>query len=425
MSAVREGPEGATTTDEPSRDGSTSVVEHDSIEDAGSAGQVVIDLSAIEENTRALGHLARSAQVMAVVKADAYGHGLVPSARAALAGGATWLGVAQLGEALALRRAGITAPVLAWLYGPGQRLDAVVAAGVDVSVAAPWALAAAVEAAQRTEVTARLHLKIDTGLGRNGSTRDDWPDLVRAALAAAADGAVEIVGVWSHFAFADEPEHPAVRAQEEAFADAVAVGEGLGARWQLRHLANSAATLTAPRVAWDMVRPGLAVYGLSPVPRLGAAGAPETFGLRPAMSLRAPLVLVKDVGAGQGVSYGHAYVTPVPTRLGLVPLGYADGVPRSAGGPDRPAPVRVAGGTTTIAGRVCMDQLVVDLGALPGAAAARAGDEVVLFGDGARGEPTAQEWAEAAGTISYEVVTRVSGRLPRRYVGAAPTVSGS
>ncbi len=385
----------------------------------GHAGEVVVDLSAIADNVGALGRMAGSAQVMAVVKADAYGHGLVPSARAALVGGATWLGVAQLGEALALRAAGIDAPVLAWLYAPGQRLDAVVAAGVDVSVSAPWALAAAVDAARRTGTTARLHLKVDTGLGRNGATRETWPDLVRAALAAAADGAVEVVGVWSHLAFADEPEHPTVRAQEESFARAVAVGEGLGARWQLRHLANSAATLTAPRAAWDMVRPGLAVYGLSPVPQLGDAGTPAAFGLRPAMSLRAPLVLVKDVGAGQGVSYGHVYTTSAPTRLGLVPLGYADGVPRSAGGADRPAPLAVAGGTTTIAGRVCMDQLVVDLGGLPGAASAQAGDEVVLFGDAARGEPTAQEWAEAAGSISYEVVTRVSGRLPRRYVGGS------
>lgn len=379
-------------------------------------GEVVVDLDAIADNVAELRRRAGDAAVMAVVKADAYGHGLLPSARAALAGGAGWLGVAQLDEALALRAGGITAPVLVWLYGPGQDLDGVVAAGVDVSVAAPWALSAAAAAARRTGAVARLHLKVDTGLGRNGVTVEGWPDLVSAALAEQATGAVEVVGVWSHFARADEPDHPAVRAQEEVFAQAVAAGEALGARWQLRHLANSAATLTAPRAAWDMVRPGLAVYGLSPVPQVGG---PESFGLRPSMSLRAPLALVKDVPAGQGVSYAHAYTTSEPTRLGLVPLGYADGVPRAAGGPDDPAPVLVAGGRTTIAGRVCMDQLVLDLGGLPGASQAAAGDEVVLFGDAARGEPTAQEWADAAGTISYEVVTRVSNRLARRFVGTA------
>lgn len=381
-------------------------------------GEVVVDLDAIADNVRELRRRAGDAAVMAVVKADAYGHGLLPCARAALAGGAGWLGVAQLDEALALRAGGITAPVLAWLYGPGQDLDGVVAAGVDVSVAAPWALEAAVTAARRTGAVARLHLKVDTGLGRGGVTVALWSDLVSAALAAQATGAVEVVGVWSHFARADEPDHPTVRAQEEVFAQAVATGEALGARWRWRHLANSAATLTAPRAAWDLVRPGLAVYGLSPVPQVGG---PESFGLRPAMSLRAPLALVKDVPAGQGVSYAHAYTTSAPTRLGLVPLGYADGVPRAAGGPERPAPVLVAGGRTHVAGRVCMDQLVLDLGALPGAAQAAAGDEVVLFGDAARGEPTAQEWAEAAGTISYEVVTRVSNRLARRFVGAAGT----
>ena len=384
------------------------------------AGEVVVDLGAVAANTAELARRAGAAQVMAVVKADAYGHGLVPCARAALAGGATWLGVAQLEEALALRAAGVTAPVLAWLYGPGQPLDAVVAAGVDVSGAALWALDAARGAAARTGVTARVHLKVDTGLGRGGSTAAQWPALVTAALAAQAEGAVEVVAAWSHFALADDPDHPTVRAQERVFAEALATGEALGARWPLRHLANSAATLTNTGAHLDLVRPGIAVYGLSPVPHLGDAAA---FGLRPAMTLTAPLALVKDVGAGQGVSYAHAHTTTAPTRLGLVPLGYADGVPRHAGGDsDRPdlhpgGPVMVAGGTTRVAGRVCMDQFVVDLAGLPGAAVAAAGDPVVLFGDGRDGSPTAEDWARAAGTIGYEVVTRISSRLPRRYVG--------
>ena len=385
--------------------------------DDGWTGEVVVDLDAIADNTRALVARAGSAAVMAVVKADAYGHGLVPSARAALAGGATWLGVAQLAEALALRAAGVTAPVLAWLHAPGQDLAPAVAAGVDLSASSPGAVADAAAAAARTGRTARLHLKIDTGLSRGGATTADWPALVAAALAAQADGSVQVVGAWSHYAFADAPDHPTVRRQTDVFAQALAVAEAAGARFELRHLSNSAATLTNPAARFDLVRPGLAVYGLSPVPELGG---PERFGLRPAMTLRARLALVKDVGAGVGVSYAHAYTTPAPTRLGLVPLGYADGVPRSASGT---GPVQVAGGRTAVAGRVCMDQFVVDLAGLPGAADARAGDEVVLFGDGRDGGPTAEDWARAAGTISYELVARTSARLPRRYVGTAGAVA--
>jgi len=384
--------------------------------DDGWTGEVVVDLDAIADNTRALVARAGSAAVMAVVKADAYGHGLVPSARAALAGGATWLGVAQLAEALALRSAGVTEPVLAWLHAPGQDLAPAVAAGVDLSASSPGAVAAAADAARRTGVPARLHLKIDTGLSRGGATVSDWPALVSAALVAQAEGSAAVVGAWSHYAFADAPEHPTVARQTGVFAEAVAAAEAAGARFELRHLSNSAATLTNPAARFDLVRPGLAVYGLSPVPDLGG---PERFGLRPAMTVRARLAMVKDVGAGVGVSYAHAYTTPAPTRLGLVPLGYADGVPRSASGT---GPVRVAGGLTTVAGRVCMDQFVVDLAGLPGAAGARAGDEVVLFGDGRDGGPTAEDWARAAGTISYEVVARMSARLPRRYVGTAGEV---
>lgn len=374
----------------------------------GRPAEVHVDLDAIAANVTALRGHAGGAEVMAVVKADGYGHGLVPSARAALAGGATWLGVAQVDEALALRAAGVDDRLLAWLYAPGADLAAAVAADVDLSVAAPWALDAAVAAARATGRTARLHLKADTGLGRGGATRADWPDLVDAALAAEAGGAVRVAGVWSHYAWADAPDHPTVHRQSAAFAEAVELAERRGARPEVRHLANSAATLTNPDARWDLVRPGIAVYGLSPVPDVAG---PERFGLRPAMTLSAQLALVKDVDAGQGVSYGHAYTTDAPTRLGLVPLGYADGVPRHASGS---GPVLVAGRRTTVAGRVCMDQFVVDLGP---DAAPRAGDDAVLFGPGDAGEPTAQDWADAAGTISYEIVTRVGAHLPRRYTG--------
>lgn len=379
--------------------------------------RAVVDLAAVRGNVRALVDHAPRAQVMAVVKADAYGHGLVPCARAAVAGGATWLGTAQTSEALALRAAGLDARVLTWLYAPGAPFDALLDADVDVSVAAAWALDDVVAAAARTGRTARVHLKVDTGLGRNGLTPDDLPAVLDAALRAQAEGAVEVVGIWSHLAFADEPTHPTVLAQAEVFADAVRLAERSGAHLEVRHLANSAATLTSPGVHYDLVRPGIAVYGLSPVPQLGGPG---DYGLTPAMTFEAELANVKRVGSGQGVSYAHAYTTPCSTVLGVVPVGYGDGVPRHASGSaERPgAPVLVGGRRVPIAGRVCMDQVVLDLGP---DARERAGDRVELFGTGAGGGPTAEDWARAAGTISYEIVTRLGARVPRVHVDREAT----
>ena len=377
--------------------------------------RAVVDLAAVRGNVRALAAHAPTAQVMAVVKADAYGHGLLPCARAAVAGGATWLGAAQADEALALRAAGIDVRVLTWLYAPGAPLADLLRADVDVSVAAPWALHELVDAARRSGRTARVHLKVDTGLGRNGLMPADLPDVLDAALRAQAEGAVQVTGVWSHLAFADEPDHPTVRRQAEVFADAVRLVEGAGADLEVRHLANSAATLTDPSVHYDLVRPGLAVWGLSPVPALAG---PQAYGLTPAMTLEAELATVKRVPAGHGVSYAHTYTTSRETVLGVVPLGYADGVPRHASGADGGlgGPVLVGGRRTGVAGRVCMDQFVLDLG--PGATDV-AGDRVVLFGTGAHGEPTAEDWARAAGTISYEIVTRVGNRVPRVHVDSA------
>jgi alanine racemase len=365
-----------------------------------------VDLGAIRSNVAALAS-GTSAEVMAVVKADGYGHGLVPSAQAAVEGGATWLGTALLDEALALRAAGLTEPrVLAWLLGPGEAWGDALQADVDVSVNAEWALAEVVAAARETGVTARVHLKVDSGLNRGGAAVTDWPDLVVAARKAEAEGTVRVVGLWSHLAYADAPGHPTIARQADVFRDAVAHAEAAGIDPEVRHLANSAATLTAPDQHFDLVRPGIAVYGLSPVPDVAG---PAQYGLRPAMTLAADLVLVKRVPAGSGVSYGHTYTTDRETTLGLVPLGYADGVPRNA---SNLAPVLAAGRTRTVAGRVCMDQLVLDLGDDPAAA----GDEVVLFGTGEDGGPTAQDWAAATGTISYEIVARVGPRVPREYL---------
>jgi alanine racemase len=367
-----------------------------------------VDLDAISDNVTVLREHVGAAQLMAVVKADGYGHGLVPSARAAVRGGATWLGVAFLEEALALRDAGLDLPVLAWLFSPSEDLAPAVAAGVDLGVYSVPELLRAQAAAEHTGRTARLHLKADTGLSRGGASRELWPELCEAAAKAQAEGTVRVTGLWSHFAFADGgPDHPINGRQAAVFAEALEVATSKGLQPEVRHLANSAATLTAPATHYDLVRPGIAVYGLSPVPQIGSA---RDFGLRPAMTLLSRVALTKRVPAGSGVSYLHRYVTSSETTLALVPMGYGDGIPRAA---TNTAEVQLAGRRRRIAGSVSMDQFVVDVGDDP----VESGDEVVLFGNGAHGEPTAQDWADALGTISYEIVTRVGTRVPRTYVG--------
>jgi alanine racemase len=362
--------------------------------------QVVVDLAAVRANVATL-RAVTTAEVMAVVKADGYGHGMLPCARAALSAGATWLGVATLDEALRLRTDGITAPVLAWLLAPGLDLAAGVRADVDLSAATVATLGELVRAARTAGRSARVHLKVDTGLGRGGAAPADWPAVVETAAKAAASGDLEVVGVWSHLARSDEVGHPSIDAQLTAFHEAIEVAERLGVTPRYRHLANSAAALTRPDTHFDLVRPGVAVYGLSPVPGAG-------FGLRPAMTVRARVMLTKRVAAGQGVSYGHTYVTSRETTVAVIPMGYADGVPRAASGS---APVALGGAIRTIAGRVCMDQFVLDVGDDPIAA----GDVAVLFGADA-GEPRADEWARVCDTINYEIVTRMGGvRIPRIY----------
>jgi alanine racemase len=371
--------------------------------------EVVVDLDAIAANTAVLRERV-GRPLMAVVKADGYGHGLVPAARAVLAGGADALGVAVLEEALALRAAGITAPLLAWLHTPGTDYAAALAADVEVSVSAEWALDEVVAAARATGRTARVHLFADTGLSREGATTAEWPGLVGAAARAQADDDVVVTGLWSHMAYADAPTHPTIAAQVRVFDEAVAIARDAGLTDARRHLANSAATIALPDTWYDLVRPGVALYGLDPL-----GGDPAAYGLRPAMTVRATVALAKRVPAGVGVSYGHTYFPETETTLALVPVGYADGVPRAAG---NRAPVLAGGSQRTIAGRVCMDQFVLDVGDAPVAA----GDEVVLWGPGDRGEPTAQQWADAVDTIHYELVTRVGGRFSRRYVGSAGAI---
>jgi alanine racemase len=366
-----------------------------------------IDLAALRANVAALRAKAPGAAFMAVVKADAYGHGMVPCARAALEAGATWLGVATPEEALALRAAGVGGRVLCWLWTPGGPWRACVEAGVDVTVSAHWALAEVTAAAREAGRPARVQLKIDAGLGRNGAQPAQWPGLTAAARAAEQAGLIQVTGLWAHFSCADEPGHPSITRELQVFRTALEQAADAGLEPEVRHIANSPGTLTLPESHFDLVRPGVAMYGISPVPQVGG---PADFGLRPVMTLAARLASVKAVPGGHGVSYGHHYVTPGPTTLALVPVGYADGVPRHASGA---GPVLVAGKWRTVAGRVAMDQFVVDLGG----DSAEPGDEAVLFGPGDRGEPTAEDWARACGTIAYEIVTRVGSRVPRVYGG--------
>lgn len=378
----------------------------------GIRAEATIDLAALRGNLAALRARTHGPELMAVVKADAYGHGAVSCAREAVAAGARWLGTATPDEALALRAAGITADqarVLCWLWTPGGPWQQALRAEIDISVSGRWAMDELLAAVRETGIPARVHLKADTGLGRNGCQPRDWPELVAAARAAEAEGLLTVVGIWSHLAAADEPGHPSIQLQLDGFAEALAYAERAGLRPEVRHLANSPATLLLPQSHYDLVRPGLAMYGLSPVPEVGG---PADFGLRPVMALTARLALVKHVPGGHGVSYGHHYTTSGETTLGLVPIGYADGIPRHASGT---GPVQVGGKWYTVAGRVAMDQFVIDLAG----DTASAGDEVLLFGNGEHGEPTAEDWGRACGTISYEIVTRIGARVPRRYLGAS------
>ncbi len=363
--------------------------------------EIVIELPAIRHN---VGVLRRhtGVEMMTVVKADGYGHGMLPAARAAREGGAGWLGVATIDEALALRAGGDTGRVLCWLGVPGEDFAAAITADVDVTAYSLAELAEIAAAVRTVGSPARLQLKVDTGLSRGGATTGDWPAVIAEARAGEERGDWTVTGIWSHFACSDEPDHPANDAQEQVFREALALAEDAGLRPEVRHLANSAAAVLRPSARFDLVRCGIASYGLDPAP-----GHTPDLGLIPAMTAVTRLALTKPVDVGDGVSYGHTWHADRPTRVGLVPAGYGDGVPRHAG---NRAEVLVDDVRRPVLGRVCMDQVVVEVGE-----ADAAGDLVVLFGTGRLGEPTAQDWAEWCDTISYEIVTRIGGRFVRRY----------
>jgi alanine racemase len=311
--------------------------------------------------------------------------------------------VATHEEALALRAAGDTGRILCWLAAPGHDYAPSVAAGVDVSAYTVEQLQAVAAAAAHP---AAVQLKVDTGLSRGGAPRSTWEPLFAAAREEEQRGRVRVTGIWSHFACSDEPEHPANEHQEKAFLEALDLAAAAGLQPEVRHLANSAGALLRPSSRFDLVRLGIASYGLTPAP--GVVSSAE-LGLRPAMTVRGRVALTKDLAAGEGVSYGHTFVTDRPTHVALVPMGYGDGIPRHA---SNTAQVLVGGARGRVLGRICMDQFVVE--APPHVSA---GDEVVVFGPGDDGEPSAQEWAEWCGTISYEIVTRIGGRQRRTWKG--------
>lgn len=369
-----------------------------------STPQAVVDLGAIADNVALLAQHAGPAQVMAVVKADGYGHGATRVARAALAAGAAELGVATVTEALALRRDGITAPVLAWLHAPETDFAPALAADVQIAVSSVRQLDDLLDAVNRTGRPATVTVKADTGLSRNGVAPAEFPALVDTLRRALADDAVSARGIMSHLAHGDEPEHPFNDVQARRLLDLRTQAHDAGVDFDIAHLCNSPAVMTRPDLAFDMVRPGIAVYGQTPIPQRG------DMGLRPAMTLKCPVVQVRSVRAGDGVSYGHTWVAERDTTLALLAIGYADGIFRNLSGR---IDVLINGRLRRNVGRVCMDQFVVDLG--PGPVDVTEGDVAVLFGPGDGGEPTAQDWADLLGTINYEIVTSPRGRVVRVY----------
>ncbi|GED97236.1 alanine racemase [Gordonia crocea] len=369
-------------------------------------GAATVDLAAIAHNLRTIADGA-GAGVLAVVKADGYGHGAVPVARTLVDAGANGLGVAHIREALALREAGIPGPITAWLHTRDTDFAVAIAAGLDIAVSSARQLAAVVDAAGRHGETATVTVKVDTGMNRSGVAADEWESFVDDLARARAAGAVALRGVMTHLACGDEPANPANDHQAQALRSAVADLRAVGAVPEIVHAANSPAALTRPDLAFDAVRPGVALYGLNPVPQHSDAD------LIPAMTLATTVSLVKRVPAGGGISYGHTYIAPADTTVAVIPVGYADGVPRALSGRLR---VRINGRDFPGVGRICMDQFVVDLGPDEGGGVAE-GDAVEVFGTGADGGPTAREWADLTGTIDYEIVTGIGSRIERRYVG--------
>ena len=354
-----------------------------------------IDVSAIAANIAFLKSQS-GVELLAVVKADAYGHGLIEVGLAAERAGADWLGVALLEEAILLRTRGVRIPILAWLVSPGSDFKSAVTHDIDIAVSPIMTF----NEISLLKVKPRVHIELDTGMTRGGFL-DEWQEFLTLDLSH-----LDITGVFSHFARADEPGEQQNRDQLERFNQMVADLAALGINPPIKHLSNSAATLKNHAATFDLVRAGIAMYGLSP--DVKTLGSSQELGLKPAMQVRAKLHLVKTVPAGSAVGYGASAITQRQTRVGIVAMGYADGIPRNSQG----AGVTYEGIRAPILGRVSMDQFVVDLG---GDSTAQSGDWVIVFGDGSHGEYTADDWARASDSINYEITTRIGPRVPRIY----------
>jgi alanine racemase len=364
-----------------------------------------INLSAITQNFKSI-KSRTTADVLAVVKADAYGHGLIPVSKALEEAGADWFGTALLEEAINLRKAGILKPIISWLTPLGEDFKSAIDLDIDLGIPSIDLLDEVIKAASLTGKAARIHLEIDTGMSRGGAL-SEWDQLIKSVLAGVNLKQLKVIGIWSHFARADEPDELMNQEQLSLFEQRVNQAKAAGIDAQFIHIANSAALFTNKSAHKNIIRSGIALFGLSP--DVKTIGDSSSLSLKPAMKLKAKLNLVKEVTAGSSVGYGGTAVLKSDTKLGVVALGYADGIPRST---NNLAGVFVDKKRAPIIGRVSMDQFVVDLGIT---STAKTGDEVIVFGDGSNGEYTVDEWAKAANTINYEIITRIGPRVPRIY----------
>jgi alanine racemase len=364
-----------------------------------------INLSAITQNFKSI-KSRTTADVLAVVKADAYGHGLIPVSKALEEAGADWFGTALLEEAINLRKAGILKPIISWLTPLGEDFKSAIDLDIDLGIPSIDLLDEVIKAASLTGKTARIHLEIDTGMSRGG-VLSEWDQLIKSVLVGVNLKQLKVIGIWSHFARADEPDELMNQEQLSLFEEKVNQAKAAGIDAQFIHIANSAALFTNKSTHKNIIRSGIALFGLSP--DVKTIGDSSSLGLKPAMKLKAKLNLVKEVKAGSSVGYGGTAVLKSDTKLGVVALGYADGIPRNT---NNLAGVFVDKKRAPIIGRVSMDQFVVDLGVTSNA---KTGDEVIVFGDGSSGEYTVDEWAKAANTINYEIITRIGPRVPRIY----------
>ena len=365
-----------------------------------------VNTDAIAGNVKRMYEITGVDDVLIVVKANAYGHGMVPAAKAALAGGATWLGTADIAEALTLREAGITAPVLCWIHAPDETFDEAVENDITLGAVSVSQLNAIAAAGHRAHKIPRVHLKLDTGLSRNGSSPEQWADFMRTAAELHVSGYLDVEGVMSHLSNTSDADD---LEQLKVFKVGLSELKDAGLEPKYVHIAASLAALTLPETRFNMVRSGIAAYGIAPNEEL----RPEQFGLTPAMTLETRVVAVRRVPENTGVSYGYLHRTAGENTLALIPLGYGDGINRDA---SMNGPVLLNGETYPVAGRIAMDQFLLNVGDDPVAV----GDHVVLFGDPAMGQPSVHDWAAAANSIAYEIVTRLIGtRLEYEYVGNA------